>query len=70
MIKNKILFPKDAKKISNIIKQIHSNKILKDEIKLSKGKTVIVNEKRLNKIGNYFESLGVYRQFKITLQKI
>ena len=65
VIKNKILFPKDAKKISNIIKQIHSNKILKDEIKLSKGKTVIVNEKRLNKIGNYFEDDPLFKKILI-----
>jgi nucleolar protein 56 len=49
----KHLFPKDPKKIANILKKIEKENILKEEKIISKGKKIIVNEKRLKKLGEY-----------------
>ena len=51
LIINKIIFPKDPKKIAKILNQIESGDILKEELKLSKDKIITVNDKRLIKIG-------------------
>jgi len=53
-IKDKILFSKDVKFISKKIQKTQKNEILLEEKKIIKDiKNVIVNEKRLNKIGKY-----------------
>lgn len=50
---DKILFEKNAVVISNKLRKIKNQEILTEEKKLSKGKKVIVCEKRLLKIGDY-----------------
>jgi len=52
-LKKKILFPKDKKEISKRLLKINKNEILIEEKKLSKDFDIIVNEKRLKKIGKY-----------------
>ena len=53
-IKDKILFPKDEKEIAKRLQKIEENTILPEEKKILKNvKQVIVNEKRLQKIGEY-----------------
>ena len=64
-IKNKILFPKDEKKIAKLLLQINNNEILSEEKKIVKGINVIVNEKRLQKLGKYDLSNPVFKKIKI-----
>ena len=64
-IKNKILFPKDEKKIAKLLLQINNNEILAEEKKISKGIDVIVNEKRLQKIGSYDPLDPVFKKINI-----
>ncbi len=52
-IKNKILFPKDEKEIAKILQKINKKEVLPHEKKLIKNVKVKVNEKRLEKIGDY-----------------
>ncbi len=52
-IKEEILFPKSAEKIVKRLQAIEKNKILSEEKKITKGMKVIVNEKRLQSIGEY-----------------
>lgn len=52
-INNKIIFPNDKNEIYKRLIKIKNNKILSEEKKLSKGLKVIINEKRLEKIGSY-----------------
>ena len=51
---NKKLFPKDEKEIAKRLIKIEKNEILSEEKQISKNiKEIIVNEKRLKKIGDY-----------------
>lgn len=52
-VKRKILFPKDAEEIAKRLLKIDKNEILAEEKKITKGVKVIVNEKRLQKIGDF-----------------
>jgi RNA processing factor Prp31 len=52
-IKNKILFPKNEKEIAKRLQKINNKEILNSEKKLVKNVKVKVNEKRLEKIGEY-----------------
>lgn len=52
-IKEKILFPKKPEEITKRLQKIDKNEILSEEKKIVKNKKVIVNEKRLNSIGDY-----------------
>jgi len=53
-IKEKILFPKNIKSISNRLSKIKNNEILVEEKKIIENvKKVIVNEKRLKELGEY-----------------
>jgi len=52
-IKDKIIFPKKVEEISKKLRKIDKNEILAEEKKIAKGKEVIVNEKRLSKLGEY-----------------
>jgi len=65
-IKSKILFPKNEKEISKILLKIEEKKILTEEKKISKGIDVIVNEKRLQKIGNLNLSDPFFKKIKIS----
>ena len=62
-IQNKVLFPKDANKIAKRLLKINNNEILNEENKITKGKTVIVSEKRLQKIGDYNPSDPFFKNF-------
>lgn len=52
-VKKHILFPKDENKIADRLLKIRNGKILAEEKKISKGLEIVVNEKRLMKIGDY-----------------
>jgi nucleolar protein 56 len=52
-IKKEILFPKNEKEIVKRLREIEKDNVLSEEKKLVKGVKVIVNEKRLHKIGEY-----------------
>lgn len=52
-VNKKILFPKDEKEIAKRLLEIDKNNILAEEKKIIKGIKVKVNEKRLQKIGDY-----------------
>jgi len=52
-IRNKVLFPKDPEKIADLLMKMEGGKILPEEKLLSKDFEIIINEKRLNKIGTY-----------------
>jgi nucleolar protein 56 len=60
---DKILFPKDATKIAKNLLKIDKNEILKEEIKISKDKDLIVSEKRLRKIGNFNQNDPFFKNF-------
>ena len=52
-IRNKVLFPKDPEKIADLLMKMEFDKILSEEKLLSKDFEIIINEKRLKKIGTY-----------------
>jgi nucleolar protein 56 len=53
-LKKEILFPKNEKDIAKRFQKMKKNEILAEEKKISKGvKEIVVNEKRLQKIGKY-----------------
>jgi nucleolar protein 56 len=52
-VKKEILFPKNEKEIVKRLRRIEKNNILAEERKIAKDVKVIVNEKRLQKIGEY-----------------
>jgi nucleolar protein 56 len=53
-IKNKILFPKNVEEIAKRLLEIDKNNILTEEKKIAKDvKVLVVNEKRLQKMGDY-----------------
>ncbi len=64
-IKNKVLFPKDPEKIAEKLLKIDGNEILLEEKKFSKDVDVIVNEKRLQKIGTYDPDDLFFKKTKI-----
>ncbi|UCF49234.1 MAG: hypothetical protein JSU91_05655, partial [Thermoplasmatales archaeon] len=65
-IVDKILFAKDPKTLSKKIIKIHKNEILSEEKKILKNiENVIVNEKRLKKIGDYKPSDPFFKNFQI-----
>jgi nucleolar protein 56 len=65
-IKEKILFPKKEKEISKRLIKINNNEIISEEIEISKGiKNLIVNEKRLEKLGSYEPSNPFFANFDI-----
>jgi len=64
-VKEKILFPKNEKEISKRLIKIKDNQILTEEKKLSKGLDLIVNEKRLSKIGDYSPSDSFFKKIDI-----
>jgi nucleolar protein 56 len=64
-IKNKILFQKDEKEISKRLLKIEKKEILPEEKKITKDADVIVNEKRLEKIGKYDPSDTFFKKIEI-----
>jgi len=64
-IKNKILFPKNAREISKRLIKIDKEEVLSEEKKIIKGFHVIVNEKRLAKIGDYNSSDLFFKKITI-----
>ena len=65
-IKNKILFPKDKKKIADILIKIEKKELLTQEKKiLKKFNNIIVAEKRLEKIGKYKPSESFFKKIEI-----
>jgi len=69
-IQKKILFSKDKKIIAKQLQSIENNNLLKEEKELSKGLTnLIINEKRLIKIGNYQPTDSFFTDFEINCEK-
>ena len=64
-IKNKILFPKDPENIVKRLLKIDNQEILTEEKKITKGADVIVNEKRLQKIGEYNQNNSFFKKISI-----
>jgi nucleolar protein 56 len=65
-IRDKIIFSKDSKVISKKIQKTQNNEILPEERKIIKNvKDVIVNEKRLKKIGEYKPSDPFFKKIEI-----
>ena len=64
-IKNKILFPKDEKEIAKRLLKIDRNEILVEEKKITKDIKVTVNEKRLQKIGDFDPSDQFFKTIDI-----
>jgi len=64
-LKKKILFSKNTKDISRVLKKIDKNEILPEEKKISKNVKVIVNEKRLQIIGEYKPLDPFFREVKL-----
>jgi nucleolar protein 56 len=65
IIKKEILFPKDEKEIIKRLKKMEKNEILTEEKKIAKDVKVVVNEKRLQKIGEYTDSDPFYKEINI-----
>jgi len=65
-VKEKILFPKNVKSISNRILKIKKNEILIEEKKILQNiKPIKVNEKRLRKLGEYKPNDPLFKKFEI-----
>ncbi|UCF13336.1 MAG: hypothetical protein JSW06_03515 [Thermoplasmatales archaeon] len=64
-IKKEILFPKNEKEIVKRLRRMEKNNILAEERKISKDVKVIVNEKRLQKIGEYTDSDPYFKEINI-----
>jgi nucleolar protein 56 len=64
-LKKKILFSKNIKDISKILKKIDKSEILAEEKKISKNIEVIVNEKRLQIIGEYKPLDPFFKEVKL-----
>ena len=65
-VKEKILFPKNVKSISNRILKIKKNEILIEEKKILQNiKPIIVNEKRLRELGEYKPNDPLFKKFEI-----
>jgi nucleolar protein 56 len=61
----KILFPKNEKDIVKRLAKINNKEILNEEKKITKNKKVVINEKRLRKIGEYQPADPFFKKFKI-----
>jgi nucleolar protein 56 len=68
-IRKKILFPKDPEKIADILLKIDENKVLPEERLLSKDVNIIINEKRLKRIGNYKPDDTFFKKKNINPEK-
>ena len=69
-IKDKILFPKNIKSISNRIIKIEKGEILTEEEKITKNvKNIIVNDSRLKKFGENKPEDPFFKKFKITAEE-
>jgi len=64
-IKKEILFPKDEREIVKRLRKMEKNNILREERKIAKDVKVIVNEKRLQKIGEYTNSDPFLKEINI-----
>jgi nucleolar protein 56 len=65
-LKKKILFPKDEKEIAKRLQHIEKKEILSEEQKITKQvKEIIVNEKRLQEIGDYKPSDPFFKNIDI-----
>ena len=64
-IKNKVLFPKNAEKIAKRLLKIDKREILPEEKKITKGVDVKVNEKRLQKIGEFDPTNPFFNKIEI-----
>ncbi|UCH71933.1 MAG: hypothetical protein JSW62_05950 [Thermoplasmatales archaeon] len=64
-IKNQSIFPKNSEEIGKRLIKIYKNEILPEEKRLAKGLTLIVNEKRLQKIGDYTPSDSFFNKIEI-----
>lgn len=64
-IKSKILFPKDPEDIAKRLLKIDKQELLTEEKKITKGADVIVNEKRLQKIGEYNQNDSFFKKMSI-----
>ena len=64
-IKSKILFPKDPEDIAKRLSKIDKQEILTEEKKITKGADVTVNEKRLQKIGDYNQNDLFFKKMSI-----
>ena len=62
---DKVLFPKNPEKIAKRLQEIDLKKILAEEKKITKNDKVIVNEKRLQKLGEYSPSDSFFKKFEI-----
>jgi len=60
-----ILFPNEEKEILKRLKKIDSREILQEEKKLTKGKNVIVFEKRLEKVGDLDQGDYFFKEIDI-----
>lgn len=64
-----VLFPKDYKKIADRLLKIRNGEILSEEKKISKGLDIAVNEKRLEKIGEYKPNDVFFKKIDIKPEK-
>jgi nucleolar protein 56 len=64
-VNKKILFPKNKKEIVQRLCEIEKNNILEDEKKIVKNANVIVNEKRLQKLGTYSDGEPFFQTITI-----
>ena len=65
-IQKEILFPKDAKFLAKRLKEIEKNTILEEEKKLANNHTIIVQEKRLQPLGNYDKENPVFKTILVS----
>ena len=64
-VKKEILFPKNEKEIVKRLRRMEKNNILSEERKIAKDVKVIVNEKRLQKIGEYTDLDPFFKEINI-----
>lgn len=64
-IKNNLLFPKDEKEIAKRLLKIERKEILIEEKKILKNAKVVINERRLQKIGEYNPSDAFFKKIEI-----
>jgi len=64
-IKSKILFPKDPEDIAKRLLKIDKQEVLTEEKKITEGADVTVNEKRLQKIGDYNQNDSFFKKILI-----
>ena len=64
-IQQHILFPKKEDKLEIILEKIKNNEVLTEEKKLAKGKKVIVNEQRLEQIGEFIPNDPFFKKISI-----